>query len=723
MGESELLRLYCSHPSCFWLLHVDSQYGTLFQYPYADRHHVFARAPALWEHVKAEKVKSLCIKSQKQPGERYMPILSVSHLGKSFGAERIFADVNFKIDEHDRIGLVGPNGAGKSTLLNILAGYEEAEEGTLSRARNARLGYLTQHVDFQPANTLREEMLTVFDHLRAWERELGELALQLAVPAAQADQHLHEQLLTHYADLQYQFEHGGGYTYENKVAQVLDGLGFTREEQAAPVMHLSGGQSTRAALGKMLLQEPDLLLLDEPTNHLDLEALEWLETYLNDWPGAMVVVAHDRYFLDKVVSRVIELAFERIEEYPGNYTAYLRLREERLERRQREYEAQQAYIAHTEEFIRRYKAGQRSREARGRQKLLDRMDRVARPQDFAEMHFEFSSGVDSGQMVLSTQKLAVGYPARQPGGAPVLLTRVADLELLRGDRVGLLGPNGSGKTTLLRTIIGELAPLSGHVSLGHNVRVGYYSQTHAGLNPERTIVDEIRQVSALSEDGARSFLGRFLFSGADVFKPIGALSGGERSRVALAKLTLQGSNFLILDEPTNHLDLQSRQFLEEVLGDFEGTLLFVSHDRYFVDSLATRVWIIENGVLIPYLGNYTEYRARKRPLVLNIDIPAPFPPDEKATPAPEQTAKTARSATPARSGGKKGKIKTRAVEDVEKDIEKAEAQIKLIEEKLAEAALKADAEQLKQLSEEYEQAKARVDKLLAEWEELASAAS
>ncbi len=647
-----------------------------------------------------------------------MPVLSVSHIGKSFGAQRVFADVSLKIDEHDRIGLVGPNGAGKSTLLNILAGTEEAEEGTVARARNARIGYLTQDVDFQPENTLREEMLTVFEQVRAWERELGELALQLASP--QADRQLHEDLLARYAELQHQFEHAGGYTYENKVDQVLDGLGFTREQQEAPVMHLSGGQRTRAALGKLLLQEPDLLLMDEPTNHLDLAALEWLETYLNDWKGAMVIVAHDRYFLDKVVSRIIELAFERIEEYPGNYTTYLRLREERMERRLREYEAQQAYIAHTEEFIRRYKAGQRSREARGRQKLLDRMERVERPQDFAEMHFEFSPVVDSGQVVLSTQKLTVGYPARRAGDEPTLLVRVADLELLRGDRVGLLGPNGAGKTTLLRTIIGELAPLSGSISPGHNVRIGYYSQTHAGLNSERTIIDEIRQVSVLSEDGARSFLGRFLFSGDDVFKSIGSLSGGERSRVALAKLTLQGSNFLILDEPTNHLDLQSRQFLEEVLGDFEGTLLFVSHDRYFIDSLATKVWVIEDGVLIPYLGNYTEHRTRKRPLVL--DIPAPFRTNSKEPSAPAKTGKTP-SAAPVRSGDKKGRVKARSLEDVEREVEKAEAQVKLIEEKLTEAALKADAENLRRLSEEYEQARARVDVLMAEWEELGSAAS
>jgi ATP-binding cassette subfamily F protein 3 len=643
-----------------------------------------------------------------------MPIVSVIQLGKSYGAELVFAGVSFQIDEHDRIGLVGPNGAGKSTLLNLLAGREEPDEGMIAIARNARIGYLTQATNFQPQNSLREEMLTVFAEVWDWEHELNELALQLATPAAQDDSVLHEQLLTRYDELQTRLEHAGGYSYEHRVDQVLDGLGFTGEQQESPVMQLSGGQQTRAALAKLLLQEPDLLLLDEPTNHLDLAALEWLETYLAGWKGAMIVVAHDRYFLDKIVTRTIEIAFGRIEEYPGNYTKYLRLREEHMERRMREYEAQQAHIARTEEFIRRYKAGQRSREARGRQKLLNRLERVERPQDFPEMHFEFSSVVDSGQVVLSTQKLAIGFPPSDRQSEPTVLVRVADLELLRGDRVGLLGPNGEGKTTLLRTIIGEIPPVSGHIYPGHNVRIGYYSQTHSGLNPHRTVVDEIRQMSSLSEDGARSFLARFLFSGDEVFKPIGALSGGERSRVALAKLTLRGSNFLVLDEPTNHLDLQSRQFLEEVLSEFEGTLLFVSHDRYFIDSLATKVWVIEDGVLIPYMGNYTEYHTRKRPMVL--DVPAPQVKDTEKV----SSTKTKPAASFSRSGGKKSaKIKTRTVEDVERDIERAEAHVKALEDELNGAALSADAVQLTQLSVDYEQAKARVEELFVEWEELA----
>jgi ATP-binding cassette subfamily F protein 3 len=539
-----------------------------------------------------------------------MSLLAVENLTKSFGAELIFSGVSFRVDASDRIGLVGPNGAGKSTLLDIIAGRQEADGGSLGGARALRIGYLTQTAGFVPTRSLREEMAQVFAEVRGWEQELQTLAARMASPESFESADEYERLLERYATLQERFEHAGGYTIESRIDQVLDGLGFTKEQQAMPATLLSGGQQTRAALGKLLLQEPDLLLLDEPTNHLDLAALEWLEEYLGGWPGAIIIVAHDRYFLDRVVNRVIEMAFGRIEEYPGNYTRYLQLRAERMDRRRKEYEEQQEYIARTEEFIRRYKAGQRSKEARGRQTLLNRMERVERPQDFQEMHFSLGKQVESGQVVLSTQRLTVGYPSNGAAGRTVLV-RVPDMEVQRGERIGMLGENGSGKTTLLRTIIGQLAPLEGKVALGHNVLVGYYAQTHDELDPNKTVLDEIRHTSPFSEESARTFLGRFLFSGDDVYKSVSALSGGERSRLALAKLTLLGANFLVLDEPTNHLDLPSRQFLEEVLGTYDGTLLFVSHDRYFVDALATRVWMVQDGTLINHPGNYTDYRTRR----------------------------------------------------------------------------------------------------------------
>ena len=466
-----------------------------------------------------------------------MSVAVLTDLTKSYGAELIFSGVSFRIESRDRIGLVGPNGAGKTTLLHLLAGRLQPDVGSVSFAERVSVGYLPQVAEFTPHHTLFEEMLTVFDAVRGWDDELHTLAARLSDPDLLADEDAYQATLARYADVQERFEHAGGYTLEPRVRQVLDGLGFTREQQAAPAAHLSGGQQTRAALGKLLLQQPDLLLLDEPTNHLDLAALEWLEEYLLNWQGALIVVSHDRYFLDRVTTRTIEIAHQRAELYPGNYSRYVELRAERMERWAREYEAQQEHIAHTEEFIRRYKAGQRSKEARGRQKQLDRLERIERPPVDSTIKFRMGAQIESGQIVLTTETLAVGY---EDGRGAGLRVRMSDMLVRRGERIGLIGPNGGGKTTLLRTLIGQIAPLDGRVVLGHNVQIGYYAQTHEHLNPRRLVLDEIRDASHLSEEGARTYLGRFLFSGDDVFKPIGALSGGERSRVALAKLTLAG---------------------------------------------------------------------------------------------------------------------------------------------------------------------------------------
>ena len=642
-----------------------------------------------------------------------MSIAIIADLTKLFGAELIFRGVSFRVESRDRIGLVGPNGAGKSTLLKLLVGELRPDEGSVTYERGVTTGYLPQIADFHPARTLHEEMLAVFDEVHAWERELASLAARMSDPALVERAGEYTAVLERYADLQARFEHAGGYTIEPRVRQVLDGLGFTREQQAAPATQLSGGQQTRAALGKLLLQEPDLLLMDEPTNHLDLAALEWLEGYLTSWRGAVIVVSHDRYFLDRVTSRTIELAHQRAEEYPGNYTRYVQLHAERLARWEKEYDAQQEYIARTEEFIRRYKAGQRSKEARGRQTLLDRMERIARPPAEHSLKFKLGARIQSGQTVLTAEKLEIGYVGgrrisdTQATGAE-LRVRVADTMILRGDRVGLIGPNGGGKTTLLRTIIGRLAPLAGHATLGHNVQVGYYAQTHENLNMRATVLDEIRRASQLSEEGARSYLGRFLFSGDDVYKPISALSGGERSRVALAKLTLQGANFLVLDEPTNHLDLPARQMLEEILAGYDGTMIFVSHDRYFVDALATKLWVLDDGAITAHVGNYTTYRTRKQQ--------AEFAAQVQAT----RAAAIEKRAAQGRAADQTSAPLPRTVERLEAEIAALETRLAEIEGALAEASARMDVARITELGSEHEETKARLEQLYEEWQELAS---
>lgn len=635
-----------------------------------------------------------------------MSIVVITNLTKSFGAELILRGVSFRVDARDRIGLVGPNGAGKSTLLNLLARRLEPDSGEIAYAQGSIVGYLPQVAEFKPHHTLYEEMLASLEHIHAWEREMTELAARMSDPDVLAEADTYSAILDRYADLQARFEHAGGYTLEQRVQQVLDGLGFTREQQSAPATYLSGGQQTRAALGKLLLQEPELLLLDEPTNHLDLAALEWLENYLLAWQGAVIVVSHDRYFLDRVTERTVEVDRHRAEVYPGNYTKYVQLRAERVERWAKDYEEQQEYIARTEEFIRRYKAGQRSKEARGRQKMLDKLDRIERPPAANTLKFRMGAQIESGQIVLTTDKLVVGYPASGRGAG--VRVQVADMQVERGERIGLIGPNGGGKTTLLRTLIGQIAPLEGRAALGHNVQIGYYAQTHDNLNPRASLLDEIRNASHLSEEGARSYLGRFLFSGDDVFKPIGALSGGERSRLALAKLTLQGANFLVLDEPTNHLDLPARQVLEEVMATYDGTLIFVSHDRYFVDALATTVWLLEDGVITAHVGNYTTMRTRRA---------------QAQTAATAQAAReaTASSRMARRSGDSPvAKSQGPTVDQVELEIGKQEATLAQVEQALAEASSAADVARINELAAQYEEARERLDELYQQWQELAS---
>jgi len=469
----------------------------------------------------------------------------------------------------------------------------------------------------------------------------------------------------------------------------------------------------------LLLSNPDLLLLDEPTNHLDLAATQWLEEYLANWKGSLVVVAHDRYFLDKVVGRVWELSFGHLEEYPGNYSHYAALRAERMERRLAEYEAQQRYIKKTEDFIRRYQAGQRTKEAQGRQKRLDRVLRLERPQEAKKIRLSISTDLRGADLVLNTENLAIGY---QPSQA---LFRCPDLHLRRGERVTLLGPNGSGKTTFLKTVLGQISPLAGRVQVGQNVKFGYLAQGHEDLNPESTVLDEILAVQNLPLEKARGFLGRFLFSGDDVFKLVGDLSGGERSRVALAKLTLEGANFLLLDEPTIHLDIASQEILEEVLADFDGTILLVSHDRYLMNALATQVWAIEDGELRVYDGNYSDYEEQrgKRQEAGGKRQEARGKRQEAG--GKGQEARDKRQEARGRrqeARGRRQKAKSKEQEaKLEEDIATLEARLAALSEELVAASMAQDVKSLRELGLEYQKVDEELQRLLTTWVEVGAA--
>jgi len=620
-----------------------------------------------------------------------MSIVVAENLAKYYGAQDVFSDISFQISHGDKIALVGANGVGKTTLLRIIAGLESPTSGRLSMAKAVHIGYLTQRADLGSGRTLYDEMCKVFADLRAQQAQLHQLERQMADSDSRA------KVMERYGELLQRFELAGGYTYEQEIRRVLVGLGFAKADFDKPVALLSGGQGTRAQLAQLLLMKPDLLLLDEPTNHLDLEAMQWLEEYLGKWKGSLVVVAHDRYFLDKVANRVWELGFGALEQYSGNYSHYVEVRAGRQARRQAEYEAQQEHIARTEEFIRRYKAGQRSREARGRHKRLERLERLERPRQHKTMRFGLSSTVRGGNNVLATRGLKIGYD--QP------LIDCPDLLLLRRERATLLGPNGCGKTTFLNTVMGEVPPLAGHVKVGINIQPAYFAQGHENLHEENTVLEEILNVKNLPLEQARRFLGRFLFSGDDVFKPIANLSGGERGRVALAVLALQGANFLLLDEPTNHLDIEAQEFLEQVLRDFDGTILLVSHDRYIIDALATQVWLVKDGQLRIYAGDYSAYLEQAKEEAKAEDSP----PNKKRAP-------DARRAKQERQRAQKLAQQREARQtELEAEIQQLETRLSVLARELEAASLAQRVNRLHDLGREYEDLQGLLQRRLEEW--------
>jgi len=536
-----------------------------------------------------------------------MSLLTASNLAKRFGAQDVFSTVSFAIPHQSRIGLVGPNGCGKTTLLRLIAGLEQPDGGQISRARTLRTGYLPQEAlppglpGVQAGTALWDFCLEALAELRRQEAELAELE------AAMANPRLAEEAMARYGPMQETFERAGGYTYTHRIKRVLTGLGFNISAFDRPLARLSGGEKTRAYLARLILEDPDLLLLDEPTNHLDIDALEWLEGWLKDWPGAVLAVSHDRYFLDRVVDQVWDLEPNGVEIYRGAYTAFARQREERKALQAQVYRRQQAVVASESDYIARNIAGQNTRQAKGRRKRLERMLReeaAERPRAQASIHFAFGRAERSGDRVLETRALEVGH-ADSPG----VLFSVPDLVLRRGECAALLGPNGAGKTTFLRTLLGEVPPRQGEVTLGASIRLGYFAQAHAGLDASHTVLQSVMQADpSLTPAEARDWLARFLLRGDDVEKTVDLLSGGERGRLALARLVLQGANLLLLDEPTSHLDLASQETLQSALSAYDGTILLVSHDRYLVNALATQVWQVDAAVLRlqVFAGNYDQ---------------------------------------------------------------------------------------------------------------------
>ncbi|MEE9617984.1 MAG: ABC-F family ATP-binding cassette domain-containing protein [Anaerolineae bacterium] len=622
-----------------------------------------------------------------------MSTLTASNLAKSYGPQDVFEGVSFEIPHGAKIALVGPNGSGKTTLLRLVAGQEDPTAGTIHRAKGLHIAYLPQQADFPASGTLWSTMLEVFADLQAQSATLRRLEVAMADPATR------EGALQQYDRALEAFELAGGYTYEQRIDQVLSGLGFDADDFQRPMAQLSGGQKTRALLARLLLAEPDLLLMDEPTNHLDLAGIEWLENYLKAWKGAVLVVAHDRAFLNAVVERVWELEWSRMERYRGNYSAYVIQKAEHVALQQTKYERQRQFVARTEEFIRRNIAGQRSREAKGRRKRLERVERVEQPREYRPLSLDLGDAARSGDLVLGLYGLTVGYDSADP-----LLT-AKEFELRRGQRVALLGPNGSGKTTLLRTTLGEVPPLAGRVHIGASVHLGYFAQGRAGLAPEKTVLETILNTGELTIGQARKLLGRYRFSGDDVFKRIGDLSGGEQARVALAVLARQGANVLLLDEPTNHLDIPSQEVLQEVLSGFGGTLLLVTHDRYLIRRLATRVWVIEDGQLWEFKEGYEEYhnwetlRRQQRQARRGIRGQTERERVRKARKAAEREA--ARQA--------------RRQAELEQAIHRLEMHRAQLETQLAIASEQKAVEQVRQLGAEYNQVEAELDALLAAW--------
>jgi len=630
-------------------------------------------------------------------------LFRLDEVSKSYGAQEILRGVSLQLNPGEHVGLVGRNGTGKTTLLRLIAGSEAPDSGAVERPRGLRLGVLDQQVDFSGAATVLDAALEVFDSLRALEAKMRDLEHRMAeATGAELARALHE-----YSEAQHAYEHEGGFNYHARAEATLLGLGFARDEFAKAAGSLSGGEKNRLGLARLLLAEPDILLLDEPTNHLDVEAVEWLEDFLAAYKSAYIIVSHDRFFLDHTVTRVLELDDRRVDSYLGNYSTYLVEREERRALQQRAHEQQQALIARTEDFIRRNLAGQKTKQAKSRRKMLERLDRVGGVRGEETTTFKLRPTSRTGEQVLILDRVAIGFSGQ---------TLASDISLLlkRGERLGIIGGNGTGKTTLLRTILGERAPLEGEARWGSGVKLGYYDQQLMTLDSRHTVIEELRAMAASTvPDGElRGFLGRFLFSGDDAFKPVAVLSGGEKGRLALAKLIYSRANVLVLDEPTNHLDIASREALEDALNDYDGTIITVSHDRYFLDRIATEILYFghrEAGVSVEHFGGgYTEfYETHHRAAAQN---------QVEESRAKKAGRATRKAEAPKAAGARKQKPKGPTVPEIEAEIQLLEGEVRELAALISTEEVARDRDRLFSLSEKYQQLDARLQGLYRVWE-------
>ena len=629
-----------------------------------------------------------------------MIILQANKIERSFAGEVLFEHINLQVDERDRIALVGKNGAGKSTLLKILVGEEEPTRGEINKKKDISLSYLAQDSRFESENTIYDEMLHVFDDLRSTETQLRQMELEMGEKSgAELDK-----LMADYDRLSENFRQAGGFTYEADIRAILNGFKFDESMRQMKIAELSGGQNTRLALAKMLLEKPNLLVLDEPTNHLDIETIAWLENYLVNYSGALIIVSHDRYFLDKVATVTLDLTKHSLDRYVGNYSRFVELKEQKLATEAKNYEKQQKEIAALEDFVNRNLVrASTTKRAQSRRKQLEKMERIDKPESGKKSaNMTFQSEKTSGNVVLTVENAAIGYDGE-------ILSEPINLDLRKMNAVAIVGPNGIGKSTFIKSIVDQIPLIKGEKRFGANVKVGYYDQTQSKLTPSNSVLDELWNDFKLTpEVEIRNRLGAFLFSGDDVKKSVGMLSGGEKARLLLAKLSMENNNFLILDEPTNHLDIDSKEVLENALIDFDGTLLFVSHDRYFINRVATHVLeLSENGSTL-YLGDYDYYVEKKAEVeVSRAEEPSTSNQAKEVSPVNDYQSQ--------KESQKEARKLMRQIESLEAEIEELETQSQAISEKMLETN---DAEKLMELQTELDKISHRQEEAMLEWEEL-----